>query len=194
MRRLVFGIGLVVVALLAPASAMAGTLGMSTARNEAAIATIDFGLRHHLDETNVSRCHRVSTKVVSCAADAKGEMSATTKACSLTVVVRAITHRFYTDSTAAITSHRCTTTPKERLTASAASSAIKAKADAFAGTTTEISSLYRLDELTYDATARWERPAAHPTEFSPTESCSVDLKAQMAAGQISVEAEGFACF
>jgi ribosomal protein L31 len=173
---------------------MAETLGMSTARNEAGIATIEFGLRHHLDETNVSRCHRVSAVVVSCAASAKGETASAAKACSLTVVVRATTHRFYTDSTAAITSHRFTTTPKERLTAVAASSAIKAKADAFAGTTTEISLLYRLDELTYDATARWERPAVHPTEFSPTESCSVDLKAKMAAGQILVETEGFDCY
>jgi hypothetical protein len=194
MKRLVFGIAAVVALLLVPSWAIAGPVEMATARNEAGLAAIEFGLRHHLDETNVGRCRRVSPKTVSCAATAKGESSSATKACALTVVVRAISHRFYTDSAAAVTSHRCTTTPKERLTAAAAGSAIKSKADAFAGTTTEISSLYRLDELTYDATARWERAAAHPTQFSPTESCSVDLKAKMTAGQISVETEGFACY
>jgi hypothetical protein len=167
---------------------------MATARREADLAAFKFGTRHHLDETNVSRCHRTSAMSVTCAATAKGETSAATKACELTLVVRAVSHRFYTDTSAAITHHRCMTTPKERLTSAVASAAIKAKADAFAGAATEISSLFRLDELTYDATARWERPAAHPTEFDLTEFCSVQLTAKLAGGRVSVETEGFACY
>jgi hypothetical protein len=193
MKRLFFGTALAALLLLA-ATAVAGTLGMATARREAKLAAFEFGSRHHLDETNVARCHRASSKTVTCAASAKGESSTATKACELTVVVRAIDHRFYTESSAAITHHRCTTAPKERLTAAAASAAIKAKADEYAGAPTELSSLFREDELTYRATARWERPAAHPSEFLPTESCSVQLVARLADGQISVETEGFDCY
>jgi len=193
MKRLVFGTAVAALLFLAT-SAAAESLGTATARREAKLAAYEFGSRHHLDETNVARCHRVSSKTATCAATAKGESSTVTKACELTIVVRAIDHRFYTDYSAALTHHRCTTTPKERLAATRANAAIKAKADEFAGSATEISSLFRVDELTYDATAKWERSSAHPSEFLPTESCSVELTAKLAGGKVAVETEGFACY
>jgi ribosomal protein L31 len=193
-QRLFFGIAAVLAFLSVAMPAAASTLSMASARREANLAAFEFGTRHHLDESNVGRCRRITAQRVSCAATAKGESTATTKACELKIAVKAIEHRFYTDVSTAITHHHCTTSPKERLTSTAAAAAIQAKADGFAGAKTEISSLTRLDELSYIASARWERPAAHPTEFDTTESCSVSLTAKLADGQIAVETEGFACF
>jgi hypothetical protein len=193
MNRLFFGIAVVVV-LLAAGPAAAATLRLPDARTEARLAAFDFGTRHHMDSSNVGRCRRRSPSLVSCVATVKGETAAMTKVCELRITVRAIDHRYYTSEAAAITHHRCSSTPKERLTYSAALAAIQAKADEFAGTATTIDAMYRDDELTYSARARWERPRSHPNEFLPTESCSVELKATLAAGQISTEAEGFSCF
>ncbi|OJU80580.1 MAG: hypothetical protein BGO11_19125 [Solirubrobacterales bacterium 70-9] len=194
MKRLVFGSALVVALLIAVSSAVASALTPETARREAKLAAIEFSIRHQLDESNVGRCRRTSAKAINCAAIAKGETSAAIKTCEINVMVRAVEHQFYTDVSAAITRHSCTTVAKERLTSSAAAKAIQAKADSFAGAKTELSSLTRLDDLTYLASARWIRPSAHPSEFSTTESCSVSLTARLAAGQVSVETEGFACF
>jgi hypothetical protein len=194
MKRLLLGTALVTAFFAVAVPAAASPLAMGTARQEANLAAFEFATRHDLDESNVGRCRRSSAAVVSCAGTAKGETFAATKSCELRIVVRGVEHHYFTDVVDAITHHHCTTTPKERLTASAAAPAIQAKADAFAGTKTEISSLYRVDEVTYSATARWQRPAVRASEFIQTESCSVSLIANLADGHVSVETEGFACY
>jgi hypothetical protein len=188
---------MVCAALAVPvASAVAAppSLPMSEARDQAESEAVSFTVRHNLTESHVGRCKRLSARSVACAAIAKGETSAASVICHLQLTVRLVRHRFYNTTEAAITAHRCAKTPKERLTYKAAIQAIQSAADSFAGQATAIGLIYRLDELTYEATAKWDRAAVRPNEFRTTESCSVELKATLSEGKVSVATEGFACF
>ena len=189
---------LIVCALLAvaatDAAAVAPHLPMHEARSEAQSQATDFTLRRDLDESHVGRCHRRSARKISCGAVAQGETQVATIVCHLHIRVRLIRHRFYDSTATAITKHRCAKTRKERLTYKAAFSAIQSAADSFGGVPATISYMFRRDDLNYSATARWERASVPPSEWEPTESCSVELLATLAAGKVSVVTEGFSCY
>lgn len=199
MKRLAFGIALVAVLAVSDV-AQAGTfLTTSEARREAESAASTFRYRHRLDESHVTRCKRRSSTRVSCAAVAKGEGAAATTECTLRVVAHLPTGSLF--ATAAIESHRCKSRPRSHLTYVEAHAAIQAAADSFAATATSITSMRRKilsfdegGEGAYEGTAEWERSALHPTEFDPTERCSVQVEAVMVAGKVNTATEGFACY
>jgi hypothetical protein len=114
--------------------------------------------------------------------------------CQLSVQVRSVYRTFYWDAVAAVTHHRCRSAAKPWLAYPAALAAIQAEADRFAGQATAITYLDRRDDVTFEGRARWQRPALHPSEFFPTESCSVELVATLADRLISVATDGFACY
>jgi hypothetical protein len=199
MRRIVFGIALVAALALAGA-AQAGTfLTSSEARREAETTASTFRYRHRLDESHVTRCWRQSSTRVLCVAVAKGDGPAATTECTLRVVASIPAGNVF--ATAAIESHHCRSTPIPHLSYVEAHTAIQAAADSFAGTATSITSMRRKvlsfdegGEGAYEGTAEWERPALHPTEFEPTERCSVQVAAEMIAGKVSTATEGFDCY
>ena len=96
----------------------------------------------------------------------------------------------------------------QRLSYARAKPAIQAKADKLAGTSTRITSMYRLGDTRYSGRAEWER--VNPTGctgcgYDPvtgtffdepsTESCSVGVAAKLlASGRIRVSTEEFACY
>jgi hypothetical protein len=200
MKRIALGI--MTVALMAPcaASANAATfLTTSEARSEAESAATIFKDRHHLGESHVTLCKRRSKTRVTCAGVAKGEGTTTTTECSLRIEARIPAGNIF--ATAAIRSHHCTKAPRPHLTYAEAQAAIQAAADIFAGTATTITSMRRKilsfgegGQGAFEGTAKWERPALHPTEFDPTESCSVDVEATMSAGKVSTSTQGFDCY
>jgi hypothetical protein len=199
MRRLVLGIAVVATLALAGAAQASDFLTTSEARSESESAATTFRYRHQLDEAHVTRCKRETSTRVACMAVAKGESAATTTECTLRVVARIPTGNIF--ATAAIESHRCRSKPRPHLTYAEAHSAIQAAADSFAGTATSITSMRRKilsfgegGEGAYEGAAKWERPALHPTEFEPTESCSVQVEAVMVAGKVNTATEGFDCF
>lgn len=174
--------------------AATAALPMTEARSEARYEANNFTLRRDLSESNVGRCHRRSAGTVNCAAIAKGETKAATIVCHLDIRVRLIRHRFYASAAAAITAHHCVRTAKERLAYADALAAIQSTADSFAGTATTVTYMFRRDDLNYSATAKWDRPSVRPSEWEPTESCSVELVATLAVGKVSVTTEGFSCY
>jgi hypothetical protein len=199
MKRLVLGIAVVASLVLAGASQASTVLTTWEARREAESAATTFRYRHQLDEAHVTRCKRQSSTRVSCTAVAKGDGAAATTKCTLVVVARIAAGNIF--ATAAIESHRCTSRARPHLTYAEAHSAIQAAADSFAGTATSITSMRRKilsfdegGEGAYEGAAKWERPALHPTEFEPAESCSVQVEAVMVAGKVSTATEGFDCF
>jgi hypothetical protein len=169
-------------------------LKMFEARTDAQAEASSFTLRRDLTESHVTRCKRESARAIDCAAVATGETPAATIECSLRIHVRAVYRSFYWTDIAAITSHHCARTPKERLTYRVAVPAIQAAADKFAGTSTAITSVFRRDELTYVASAKWQRPRTPPNEFIATETCSLEVTAALADGKVSVATEGFLCY
>jgi hypothetical protein len=182
---------------LAPGAGARGAahgLKMFEARTEAQAEASSFTLRRNLTESHVARCTRDSARRVDCAAVATGESAAATIVCTLRVRVRAVYRGFYWTNAAAITRHRCARTAKERLTYAEAIKAMQSAADSFAGRPTTINFVARRDEVTYSGSAKWERPSDPPNQFIPTESCSVDLVANLADGKVSVVTEGFLCF
>jgi hypothetical protein len=199
MKGLAFGIALVAALALAGVAQAETVLTTSEARREAESAASTFRYRHQLDESHVARCKRQSTTRVSCAAVAKGVGAAATTECALRIVASIPAGNIF--ATAVIEGHRCRRTLLPHLTYVEAHSAIQAAADSFAGTATSITSMRRKllsfdegDEGAYEGTAEWERPALHPNEFEPTESCSIQVEAVMVAGKVSTATEGFACY
>ena len=129
----------------------------------------------------------------------KGEGAAATTECTLRIDARLPAGDIF--ASAAITSHHCRSTPRPHLTYAEAHSAIQAAADSFAGTATMITSMRRKilsfeegGEGAYEGAAEWERLALHPTQFAPTEHCSVQIEAMMTAGKVSTATEGFDCY
>ncbi|HET9185652.1 MAG TPA: hypothetical protein VFN82_05860, partial [Solirubrobacterales bacterium] len=190
-----------VVAALALAGSVqaASFLTISEARREAESMAATFRYRHRLDESHVTRCKRQSNARVACTAVAKGEGAAATRECTLRIVARIPAGNIF--ATAAIKSHRCRSTSRPHLTYAEAHAAIQAAADSFAGTATAITAMSRKilsfdegGEGAYEGTAEWERPALHPTEFAPTEHCSVRVEAVMTGGKVSTATEGFYCY
>jgi hypothetical protein len=199
MKRLVLGIAVVATLAFAGGAQASNFLTTSEARREAESATVTFRYRHQLDEAHVTRCKRQSITRVSCTAVAKGESAAATTECTLQVVARIPAGNIF--ATAAIESHQCRSKPRPHLTYAEAHTAIQAAADSFARTATSITSMRRKilsfdegGEGAYEGTAKWNRPALNPTEFEPTESCSVQVEAVMVAGKVSAATEGFDCY
>ena len=54
--------------------------------------------------------------------------------------------------------------------------------------------MFRRDDVTFSGRAEWSRPRVPPNEFLPTEDCSVNLVATLAAGVTSVANDGFNCY
>jgi hypothetical protein len=199
MRCLVFGIAVVAVLMLAGVAQASSFLTTSEARREAESTASTFRYRHQLDEAHVTRCKRQSNTRVSCVAVAKGERAEATTECTMRIVARIPTGNLF--ATAAIESHRCRSTPRPHLTYAEAHAAIQAAADSFAGSATSITSMRRKilsfeegGEGAYEGTAKWERPALHPSDFEATESCSVQVEAVMLAGKVGTATEGFDCY
>lgn len=97
---------------------------------------------------------------------------------------------------------------QSRLTYAKAKRAIQAKADRFAGTSTEITAMYRRGALSWSGRGEWKR--VNPTgctgcDYDPitgefvntpsTESCSVEVLAKLApSGKTQVSTENFSCY
>lgn len=100
---------------------------------------------------------------------------------------------YYWDQIAAITSRSCRSETKPLLSYPVALAAIQAEANRFAGQQTTIGYMFRRDDLTFSGRAEWTRPRVPPSQFLPTESCSVSLVATL-ADTVTVTNDGFACY
>jgi hypothetical protein len=94
-----------------------------------------------------------------------------------------------------------------KLTYAQARRAIQSKADSFAGTSTRITTMYRLGAAAYSGSAEWDR--TNPTgcngcgydpvtgdiyDTPSTESCSASIRAKrLSSGRIRVGIENFFC-
>lgn len=205
MRRLYFGIAAVTAATLAlPVVAGATaphTLRISEARSAAESRAFDFEQHHKLDSDAVGRCARRSRLRVDCEATAIGETTRRVKRCALHIKVRAVRVTYFWglaegwDAQASIASRRCRVESKPYLLLSRARPALQRAADEFAGVATKITHIDRSGDVAYRATAKWERPALHPTEDFPAERCSVELEARLGSDRtIMVVTQGFDCY
>jgi len=168
-------------------------LKMHEARSEAESAAFDFQLDRDLDSSDVGRCQRKTLKRITCAATASGETSRSNRTCALTIVVRAVNRTYYWDQIAAITSRSCSSETKPLLSYPVALAAIQTEANRFAGQQTTIGYMFRRDDLTFSGRAEWTRPRVPPSQFLPTESCSVSLVATL-ADTVTVTYDGFSCY
>ncbi len=100
---------------------------------------------------------------------------------------------FYWDEAAGIVSRHCEDEAKPLLTYSAARVAFQGEADRFAGQATTITYMFRQDDITFSARAERSRPRVPPSEYLPTEDCSVSLVATL-TDSITVTTDAFDCF
>lgn len=195
MRCALVGVVLGMLVLPAAAGAMpTHSLKMFEARAAAESAAFDFQIRRSLDSSSVGRCARKSLSRILCAATVTGESETKTRTCRLRIRVRAVYRTYYWDEVAAVIQRHCQSEAKPFLSYHAAFAAIQAEADRFAGRATTITHLSRDDEVTFNGTAEWERPRMPPSEFLPTEKCSVRLVATLVASGLSVSNDGFLCY
>lgn len=128
-----------------------------------------------------------------CLATVTGETTRTGTTCRLQIKVRAVYPGYWTER-ASVVWRRCQSETKPYLTYPDALAAVQAEADRFAEMPTLITYMSRRDDLTFAATARWERPRVPPSEVFPTDDCSLDLVATLSSGSVSVANDGFLCF
>lgn len=164
------------------------------ARSAADSVAFEFQMRRDLESSDVGRCKRKSLRQFVCSATATGEGSRSKTTCRLQIRVRAVYDSYYWTEQASIVRRRCASEATPFLTYEEALQSIQVEADRFAGQSTQVTYLSRRDEVTFAGRAEWSRPRVPPNEFIPTENCSVELDAQLAAGAISVTNNGFSCY
>jgi hypothetical protein len=197
MKRLGF-VGLI--ALLAVALSAAATAAPShklrsfEARSAAESAAFDFQMRRDLDSSTVGRCKRKSLRQFVCSASVTGEGSRLLTTCRLKIKVRAVYDSYYWTEQASVVKPRCTREATPFLTYEVALRVIQAEGDRFAGQPTRVTYMSRRDDVTFAGTAEWSRPRVPPSEFLPTENCSVDLVVTLTAGATAVTNDGFNCY
>lgn len=180
--------------LVVPAAASASMLSFHAARIAARPMAARFMAHQGLERWHLSGCHRKRERVVDCAAIVASETEATVFACVVTIEVRRMLRGPGHHDVASIASHACAKKQKGLLEYVEALPAIQEAADGLAGTSTTILEIYRRDNVTYWARARWQRPASMPTVSDPTETCSVEIVASLRSGRIATGTEGLFCF
>lgn len=163
------------------------------ARSAAESAAYSFEQRRKFDSYKIGRCKRQARRRMLCAAVATGETDRLTATCRIRIQVRAVYPGYWTER-ANVVWRRCRKEANPYLTYPDARAAIQAEADAFAGTSTAITSMSRRDNVSFSGTSEWTRATDPPSELFPTETCQIELVATLADSAISVANDGFYCY
>jgi hypothetical protein len=149
-------------------------LKMSTAKHLALRVARKFTSRNpNVTATSLDVCHRRGERRINCFATAHGETSANRTTCHLRIVVRAVNRH----PTATLENPQCTTRSTLMLTATRASSAIRARGAEIAGKQVALGLFERQSRTSFLGSVEWTQRSA--SALSSKEECFALLEAAL---------------